>query len=448
MDSRRIMFTEVPSSLYPLQPIGVGDALVQSMSSYVDRLAFEHSVFIFVLLVEQVFPLLNENPQETAESRSKLTANWFQNFSITINSLNKQTVLWSDIFTQLTQARDLKYLSLQSWHEVIPYRALLKDHFEWCPLCYSEMMEEREPIYNPLLWHVRSADFCIKHKRLLEDSCPYCSKRFMAISPKGCNGYCPYCSQWLGIPKAYSDDNRFSSNPSIYSDWVGDLLSIAPKLKKPPKREIIARTVKTYIQEFFDGNGALFARLLGLNHRTVYEWRDSTQIPQLNSLLRLCEKIGTTPLEFLTGQTLNNISSLPQPIIEDIPRKSSTTSYRHFDKEAIGQQLENVLNSDQTPPPSMSQVANSLNYDPSFLHKKLPQKTSRISLRFARFKKQNSEQSQITEERHLENTMVELDTTGIYSSHRRLRERFGGKMRNKRLRQARLRILQKLGTSR
>lgn len=49
------------SRLYPLKPIGVGTPLVESLTSYLTRLAYAHCVPVTKLAEVEIAPLLNKS---------------------------------------------------------------------------------------------------------------------------------------------------------------------------------------------------------------------------------------------------------------------------------------------------------------------------------------------------------------------------------------------------
>jgi hypothetical protein len=50
------------STLYPLKPIGVGTSLVESLTSYITRLAEAHCLFPGILMGKVIAPLVQQNP--------------------------------------------------------------------------------------------------------------------------------------------------------------------------------------------------------------------------------------------------------------------------------------------------------------------------------------------------------------------------------------------------
>ena len=49
------------SVLYNLEPIGLGTGLVESLSSYLIRVAYEHNILVGDLFNKMIFPQMNKN---------------------------------------------------------------------------------------------------------------------------------------------------------------------------------------------------------------------------------------------------------------------------------------------------------------------------------------------------------------------------------------------------
>ena len=200
---------------------------------------------------------------------------------------------------------DLSFLTLLPYKEVFPYRGLIKTTGAACFECYEEQ-SEIGGVYDALIWQIEPITICSKHGHRLQTTCLYkdCGMPLRFIGPRHHLGYCSYCLRWLGT-------NLLPSHPPLTStekeeqtyivSAVGELLATAPALELRPNRNNISGIIRRGVNELFDGNGKAFATALGLHHKTLYELRDGTQLPQIGTLLKLCRLLGTTPLKLLTN---------------------------------------------------------------------------------------------------------------------------------------------------
>ena len=103
--------TPMPHSrLYSLEPLGVGTAQVESLTSYLARLALAHQVSVSSLLLGEIAPAFRRPKTKSAFFRTL-------NYSLLrANDLNKE-LIW--ILQRLTGRLELPYLSILPWAEII-----------------------------------------------------------------------------------------------------------------------------------------------------------------------------------------------------------------------------------------------------------------------------------------------------------------------------------------
>ena len=120
----------------------------------------------------------------------------------------------------LTLRKDLQFLTLLPWAAVLTQQRLLRLTRAWCPDCFAEWQTERRPIYEPLLWNVSAVSLCLRHQRVLLESCPYpdCRATLPVLASHFRPGYCSKCSRWLGIA---TDLTRFPGQPNNGNGMFG-----------------------------------------------------------------------------------------------------------------------------------------------------------------------------------------------------------------------------------
>ena len=159
------------SILYLLEPVGIGTPLVESLTSYIMRLAEAHCVFPGILMRKVIAPHLlqsvvsKSNPQEVGMTGSK-----FQTSGI--NGVQEMAARMVQVIETLTLQQSLRSLTLLTWAEVFSPAGLLRSLRAWCPVCLEEWRATNQAIYEPLLWTLRAAKVCTRHQCVLNTHRP------------------------------------------------------------------------------------------------------------------------------------------------------------------------------------------------------------------------------------------------------------------------------------
>src|SRR5258707_9156811 len=99
------------SRLYHLEPIGIGTPFVESLTSYIVRLAHAHCVEPRMLVVHEILPYLRELGRLVSKPRSLLM----------INGMGSLASQWVQAVEELTLCRNLRFLTMLSWANVIDF---------------------------------------------------------------------------------------------------------------------------------------------------------------------------------------------------------------------------------------------------------------------------------------------------------------------------------------
>jgi transcriptional regulator with XRE-family HTH domain len=248
-------------------------------------------------------------------------------------------------------------------------------------------------IYQPLIWQLSVICNCPQHQTPLQLYCPYkdCRQTLPPLAPHFLPGYCTHCERWLGKPLVLEDCQPISRDEQGWQVQVeqaaGDLLAAAPNLTSIPCQELISAVISAHVYGTMGGNFSEFARRVQFHRRTVWEWAQGSQLPQLDALLQICSYFGITPVHLLIG----NIREVAHAHQNSVGNKSSTghscKQLRRFETEKLQDALEQALRSEGYPPPSMREVAQSLNYDQSHLRKYFPDLCHAISTKYLTYQR-------------------------------------------------------------
>ncbi len=377
------------SRLYSLKPIGVGSSMVESLTSYITRLAETHSVDPRVLVVDEIAPCLKDFHlyQDGRLVHNHLMAFWQE--SALLNGITSGTRAWVQALEQLTLRHDLCFLTMLTFAEVIPPRKLLRRTRAWCPACYEEWQETGQVIYEPLLWSLEIIRACPRHHQPLQLRCPYadCGHTLFPLAPHSQPGFCSRCHRWLG-----SLEREEGERECWVEHVAGELLATAPTLPVPLRRERIGATLAIYVGEVMEGHLTALARQLKLHRNSLGNWLQGKQLPHLEYLMRIC-------------------------CFFKVSRR-----YRRFDTKGLHEALEAILQNAEDPPLSMHEVAQRLGYDQSHLYKRFPDLCQAISKRYQDHRKARGEERLRRTCDEVREAMRRLYEQGYYPSKGRLRK--------------------------
>jgi hypothetical protein len=225
----------------------VGTPYTESVSSYLCRLAQEHCVTSQKLIVGEIAPkMMGEEYSSTLIKQNATILFSNSDAKPAINGMRAKTQSLVQALEQLTQRKDLRFLSLLTWKGVINERGLFRQYRAWCPQCNEEWRQEKKVIYEPLLWAFREVDVCLHHNCLLIDECPHCSSRLPMIANSLQLGFCSRCKGWLGSQR--NEKQVFKTDELEWNQFkirsIGDLIAVAPKLEYQPSLENLVRKLQ------------------------------------------------------------------------------------------------------------------------------------------------------------------------------------------------------------
>ena len=268
--------TNTPHSrLYALEPLGMGTPEIESLTSYMVRLAGVHSVSLRTLVFQEVLPLLKcdylSNP-----FKNSLDAFWLE-AARALNGTGSLAKDWTHALESLTLRTDLRFLTLLPWAAVLTQQRLLRSTRSWCPDCFMEWQTAGQPIYEPLIWNVSAVSLCPRHKRSLLEQCPYpdCQATLPMLASHFRSGYCSKCSRWLGVA-LNSSNISLTTEQWHWQIWVaetvGELISHNMDLAVTPHLGNIPDLITASQEQVPDSRMQNLAERLQLSRRTLNAW--------------------------------------------------------------------------------------------------------------------------------------------------------------------------------
>ncbi len=411
------------SRLYHLPPIGVGTAEVECLTGYLVRLAAAHSVSPFVLARREIAPTFGTDRRVEAQLGALMGC-----AARRLNGVEPGAGRWVEVLAVLTRRQDLSGLTLRPWAGVIASPGLLRATLAWCPACYAAWRSEAREVYQPLLWTLKVVTVCPRHRRPLQDRCPCpgCGRSQPVITPAMRPGYCTACGHWLGASEGEQPDNAppIPENVMTWDLWVaesvGDMLGASSLLRGPFPQGRVREIIEECIERF--GGDRPLRGFAHLAWATIEVWRRGASIPTLESLLRLCYHLGTTPHHFLTAGTAIVVRSPdPQAFTPDVPR--SRRPRGSFDVEAARHAIAVVLAGTPKVLPSVSEVARQLGCGTWALRCHLPTECRTLVERRAAQRHQEVSEASARRCAEVREATLAVHQQGLYPNGRRVAAR-------------------------
>jgi hypothetical protein len=373
------------SRLFHLEPIGVGTPQVESLTSYLMRLAEAHSVHLYTLIYKEIAPLL-ERP---SLYRNGILVGPFGDRSAALNGFMPTTRLLVQVLERLTARRDLRWLTMLPFGEVLSQRNLVRRIQAWCPRCFAEWEGAGQPLYTPLLWTLACVTCCPWHGTPLHLSCPYpdCARPVSPLNLQGALGFCSRCQRWLGSSAATRQEEVLPSSDQAWQRWVattvGDLLAAAPTCSVPLTQATFAASLTALVNDLADGSIARLAQQLGSSLVTLYGWRGGQRSLQLDLLIHFSAQVGCPPLAILQGTARaarhHPKPGLPGPVP---PPARARQPRKQRDREETRQALEAIVERNEEPPRSVRATARAFGYHAANLARLFPEPCQVIAERY------------------------------------------------------------------
>jgi transcriptional regulator with XRE-family HTH domain len=301
------------SQLFALEPIGVGTSFVESLTGYVSRLAEAHTVSVGNL-VGRALSAATSKLSGVSLNRQKVGLHGFYAQSHAVNGFGKLPKTWVDALEKATLQRNLRFLTLLPFEGVFSLDGVFRRGRAWCPECYEEWQSTGKVVYEPLLWTMELVTICPKHRRLLEDNCPYCHRALAALAVFSRPGYCSACAKWLGRSDSHpSSGEGIAGFPTAeaafwHTKAMGDLLSVAAHSGPQCLRASFTANFQNCVEVVGDGSQLAFAKASRISYSTVVSQMMGQRLPQISTLLRICYHLDISPTAFLVNDHVSPVA--------------------------------------------------------------------------------------------------------------------------------------------
>jgi TniQ len=398
------------SKLYSLAPLGMGTVEVESLTSYIQRLAWAYRVSSWVLVVQEVLPLYN-GPYDLGSSPQRL-GGFGRTRAMRLNGTGEVANAWVKTLEQLTGRSDLHTLTVDSWASGLPNWGFLRTAPVWCPACYQQWQEQEQPVYQPLLWALQAVTVCLHHRQPLVEQCPFCQKKQSAIGARTVPGHCTQCGRWLGMQPTTEggvDDEEFT-----WQQWVTSAieeLSFASMAFGSLPWDSLAVGIDACVKAV--GGTRQLGRIAGVPNVLFSNWRNRQRLPSLNYLLQVGYALDLSPLQLMTVEPERLVQILRMEWMHrHPPRIGRPASASKGDLSTIRAFLQIVLDGKAGPLP-LRHVAHQLGVGEKFLAGRFPQECSQITAQYLEYRAERAKQRVMQECAEVRQAVLTLDKQGV-----------------------------------
>ncbi len=217
------------SYLYSLPLIGRGAPQVESLTSYIQRLAEAHAVETGTLVNHELrLRVPFAKGKRSGQVPTKLPQYPFFREAYRLNGTGDRARLWVSMLEELTQVRGLDLLTALPWVYAIDCRHLLRINRAWCSSCYESWRSSGRPVYESLLWMLQVVTVCPDHRQPLDFLCPMCGRTQHVLSFNSRPGHCSRCRSWLGRVHEADIMRHDVAEHLRTAEMVADLLAASP----------------------------------------------------------------------------------------------------------------------------------------------------------------------------------------------------------------------------
>jgi hypothetical protein len=432
---------EIPerSELYSIEPVGVGTPFVESLTSYLSRLAEVHKITTGILLKEILGPRFNKKYFFRVNDQVKSP----QGYRDFINSNGLIAKEFVSVIEQLTMRRDIQYLTLLPWGDFTGNRRLLREHRAWCPLCLEENSKWKGIIFEPLIWQVKLINKCPKHNVNLLETCLLCNKKNGVLTQLHRNGYCQKCNKPLWIKNSNTTDRQDGQWDNWVNDNISELLENHVNLVSMHSNNM-PEIIRWLINNSQTGNIERFAEYFKLNISGVHKWLSGETIPRFDTMLKLTYFFNVSIFDLLF-RDLDTIKV--QKLNYEAISVFEVKSRRQINSSEIKNQLNMVLLQNEEPPPSLSEVSKRIQFPVSLLYRHARDISKQISERYIKYRNNKKEEKDLLLISEVLKITNEIYSTGIYPSYTEVQKRMSGHSRSyyrPKVKEAHLQVLQEL----
>ncbi len=401
----------ISTALYSLKPIRLNSGLVESQTSYLSRLAENHSISVGMLLGKVVAPFLEK---EYLNKGSR-----FYDHAIELNAFGNQAAAFAKALSILTGIDSIPKLTLISLKDTLSPWNVLAETKRWCPLCLEEWKRSNSIVYEPLLWSFKSVNICANHNVFLNPICPNCAKTVPYLTRTSRIGFCSNCRCWLGSNE-YKAVLNLDPAQLLWEQYkiksIGNLI-INKELIGEHSFYNICLLLKALIQR--SGGVSAFSRKLSIPKSTISSWINGGHKPSLDVLLKICFAFEIDIAELFKADQYTDFLYAKCVINRSIDKSNiDNKAARKIDWALIEQKLNAIIEDQELGAPSVREVARLVGCNERLLYNHFPERCSQIADNYKQLI-QSIKSRRLEEDRNtIITATIALYNNGVYPTER------------------------------
>lgn len=402
----------IRSRLYGLCPKRRDTLFVESLLSYLIRLAEAHAVHFGDLLAYEIAPILGKTYLLNSIDRG---GNRFYDGARTINGTEKNAKDMVTALECLTGTGNLEELTLSKFREIFPARGLIRKSLAWCPECLNELIE-KDSLYYPLIWCMTAYNVCTNHKKYLNEECLTCNKLIPFLHRKSRVGICPYCQSHLFKPL---NTLQFIDHKDYYiSQSVENFFKDESKENKFRLYSLYGN-LSSILHASFDGNIKQFANHIGVPKTTAWGWLNKEVIPPLNKVLEIAY-ILKIPAQVLYTEH-KKIQITPNVLVGNIKQAAQKREKFMLSNEEVSTYLSKTER-EQFGMKAIIDIAKDLKCSTKFLYTNFPEECKKISERNYQIKTEEKSLYLSTLKEQIQEVCYNYFSQGVFPTRKLLEE--------------------------
>ena len=287
--------------LYGCYPAGVGTPLVESLTSYICRLAAARNLGTADVVEHLVLP---EVPPEL-RPKTRNVAQYLSRDAVGLDGTGELTELVVMVLEDLTGLAKLAEHTLLPWERVLSESspgAILRSAKRWCSRCFEEWHRKGIQPWEPLIWRVAPVERCPIHATYFSNRCPSCRMPQPAVTKLVPIGRCSRCGAFLHVGEQFQSTNCGRLEPGDEDAWkmcmsiaVGRMLGLQAQALLRASSDGFVHLLIEAVNELAGGKSSKLAERLGVSYASLNRWASHRTRPQLDYFLAVSIRLGADP---------------------------------------------------------------------------------------------------------------------------------------------------------
>lgn len=392
------------SRLYPLAPIEAGTPFIESLTSYINRLARAYRINPRQLVAQEIIPSLGGSYRLSLRQLGPFVR--FE--AMNINGTGNVAIDWTTTLERLTLRSDLLYLNIRLWASELPMRGLMRATPAWCPQCYQEWLKDYLPVYQPLLWMLQVVTICQKHQTVIASST-------LPID------HCTRCGTWLGTPSSVVADSEIDQDTIDWQKWV---MGIIEELREASTTSGLLpwgdlRYGLAACRKILGGSKQL-CQLVDVPDISLTRWITGKVMPSLENLLKLCYVLDLSPLQLMTNSSSTLEEALMAKSASRLPRPRIPTHLPQEQEEANNLEFIQAVLEGREAPHSVRQIERRFGLGKCILRSRYPHESPLVTAQYRAYRNEQARKRMEKINDEVRTATFSLHAQGIFPSQVRV----------------------------